>query len=145
MIIFVLSSVYVACVYLCKSVCNFFFCFFFFKQKTAYEMRISDWSSDVCSSDLLVVGGAVDFQQFVIIDVERHSSKPLLQPVTPAKAGAAVGPAAPVPRAMPACAGMTAEGHPYFLSSSTSENSASTTSSSALLSPASAEIGRAHV
>src|SRR3546814_11451739 len=31
--------------------CLFFF-FFFFKQKTAYEMRISDWSSDVCSSDL---------------------------------------------------------------------------------------------
>src|SRR3546814_12443784 len=30
----------------------FFFFFFFFKQKTAYEMRISDWSSDVCSSDL---------------------------------------------------------------------------------------------
>src|SRR3546814_16539864 len=29
------------------------FSFFFFKQKTAYEMRISDWSSDVCSSDLL--------------------------------------------------------------------------------------------
>src|SRR3546814_13817993 len=28
------------------------FCFFFFKQKTAYELRISDWSSDVCSSDL---------------------------------------------------------------------------------------------
>src|SRR3546814_10777009 len=33
----------------------FFMCFFFFKQKTAYEMRISDWSSDVCSSDLLAV------------------------------------------------------------------------------------------
>src|SRR3546814_2354233 len=31
--------------------CSYFF-FFFFKQKTAYEMRISDWSSDVCSSDL---------------------------------------------------------------------------------------------
>src|SRR3546814_316483 len=30
------------------------FSFFCFKQKTAYEMRISDWSSDVCSSDLLV-------------------------------------------------------------------------------------------
>src|SRR3546814_9722602 len=29
-------------------------CLFFFKQKTAYELRISDWSSDVCSSDLLV-------------------------------------------------------------------------------------------
>src|SRR3546814_21124002 len=32
------------------------FLFFFFKQKTAYDMRISDWSSDVCSSDL--TGGA---------------------------------------------------------------------------------------
>src|SRR3546814_15739155 len=32
------------------------FGFFFFKQKTAYEMRISDWSSDVCSSDLLLTG-----------------------------------------------------------------------------------------
>src|SRR3546814_1471251 len=32
------------------------FCFFFFKQKTAYEMRISDWSSDVCSSDLSPAG-----------------------------------------------------------------------------------------
>src|SRR3546814_10407990 len=31
--------------------------FFFFKQKTAYEMRISDWSSDVCSSDLGFQGG----------------------------------------------------------------------------------------
>src|SRR3546814_2669042 len=37
-------------------VVEYFLClllfFFFFKQKTAYEMRISDWSSDVCSSDL---------------------------------------------------------------------------------------------
>src|SRR3546814_9247096 len=33
-----------------------YFCFFFFKQKTAYEMRISDWSSDVCSSDLSTPG-----------------------------------------------------------------------------------------
>src|SRR3546814_6378770 len=34
-------------------VCYFVLCVvFFFKQKTAYEMRISDWSSDVCSSDL---------------------------------------------------------------------------------------------
>src|SRR3546814_4721463 len=31
--------------------------FFFFKQKTAYEMRISDWSSDVCSSDLKADAG----------------------------------------------------------------------------------------
>src|SRR3546814_1094823 len=36
--------------------CIFVHCFFFFfKQKTAYEMRISDWSSDVCSSDLLAI------------------------------------------------------------------------------------------
>src|SRR3546814_1660951 len=35
--------------------------FFFFKQKTAYEMRISDWSSDVCSSDLVSGGkGAIN-------------------------------------------------------------------------------------
>src|SRR3546814_13614508 len=33
--------------------------FFFFKQKTAYEMRISDWSSDVCSSDLALIS-AID-------------------------------------------------------------------------------------
>src|SRR3546814_15082382 len=37
------------CIYLYVSL---FMIFFFFKQKTAYEMRISDWSSDVCSSDL---------------------------------------------------------------------------------------------
>src|SRR3546814_3551909 len=35
-------------------------CFFFFKQKTAYEVRISDWSSDVCSSDLDVAELAVE-------------------------------------------------------------------------------------
>src|SRR3546814_1884747 len=38
--------------------------FFFFKQKTAYEMRISDWSSDVCSSDLQF-GRAVGVDQDV--------------------------------------------------------------------------------
>src|SRR3546814_2204207 len=44
---------------LCRDLCHILFCvtvifmFFFFKQKTAYEMRISDWSSDVCSSDLI--------------------------------------------------------------------------------------------
>src|SRR3546814_1051873 len=37
------------------------FCCFFFKQKTAYEMRISDWSSDVCSSDLHLGQGLVAF------------------------------------------------------------------------------------
>src|SRR3546814_6391947 len=45
---FLLSCSYCASV----EVCVAFFVFFFFKQKTAYEMRISDGSSDVCSSDL---------------------------------------------------------------------------------------------
>src|SRR3546814_6847478 len=47
--------------------------FFFFKQKTAYEMRISDWSSDVCSSDLqIVVGrkiGRLDDEDVLAADV----------------------------------------------------------------------------
>src|SRR3546814_4413056 len=43
-------ALYVFCVVV--SLRFFSFIFFFFKQKTAYEMRISDWSSDVCSSDL---------------------------------------------------------------------------------------------
>src|SRR3546814_14415751 len=42
-------------------------CVFFFKQKTAYEMRISDWSSDVCSSDLLDPG-----RRFGTHQVEQH-------------------------------------------------------------------------
>src|SRR3546814_6077282 len=36
-------------------------CIFFFKQKTAYEMRISDWSSDVCSSDLMPTDACIYF------------------------------------------------------------------------------------
>src|SRR3546814_2690679 len=39
--------------------------FFFFKQKTAYELRISDWSSDVCSSDL---AGIVVNNNIILID-----------------------------------------------------------------------------
>src|SRR3546814_7219842 len=38
----------------------YFFCLCFFKQKTAYEMRISDWSSDLCSSDLILAIQRVD-------------------------------------------------------------------------------------
>src|SRR3546814_10512360 len=40
---------YTGIIYMCV---DLLILFFFFKQKTAYEMRISDWSSDVCSSDL---------------------------------------------------------------------------------------------
>src|SRR3546814_1942440 len=56
---------------------------FFFKQKTAYEMRISDWSSDVCSSDLSLAGWlehgiALGNQQHIaLIDVNRADSRKL--------------------------------------------------------------------
>src|SRR3546814_6931301 len=52
---------------LCYIVC--FVVFFFFKQKTAYEMRISDWSSDVCSSDLLL--------QEIFLSAVRKSGSPV--------------------------------------------------------------------
>src|SRR3546814_2968628 len=41
---------------------------FFFKQKTAYEMRISDWSSDVCSSDLTLTDGRPAFKEVVAFE-----------------------------------------------------------------------------
>src|SRR3546814_7122374 len=52
---------------------------FFFKQKTAYEMRISDWSSDVCSSDLIVrnpqkIRSVRDNAQFVMDIATEHGS-----------------------------------------------------------------------
>src|SRR3546814_244020 len=47
-----IDSFFIIC-YLCFCFCVLSVCFFFLKQKTAYEMRISDWSSDVCSSDLI--------------------------------------------------------------------------------------------
>src|SRR3546814_16305308 len=43
---------------------------FFFKQKTAYEMRISDWSSDVCSSDLLI-GQAGATREILVVGLAR--------------------------------------------------------------------------
>src|SRR3546814_18269438 len=43
-----------------------FLIFFFFKQKTAYEMRISDWSSDVCSSDLAGDTGSPEVQVAIL-------------------------------------------------------------------------------
>src|SRR3546814_966659 len=54
----------------------FLMCVFFFKQKTAYEMRISDWSSDVCSSDLqpLLVEGRVFRDRFRLAgDARRYT------------------------------------------------------------------------
>src|SRR3546814_5310097 len=51
-------------------------CIFFFKQKTAYDMRISDWSSDVCSSDLAAdgtVGADVGHLAAVAVDQRGHA------------------------------------------------------------------------
>src|SRR3546814_18188203 len=48
------------------------FIFFFFKQKTAYEMRISDWSSDVCSSDLFP--GDTAYEEYVTSDIQVKQS-----------------------------------------------------------------------
>src|SRR3546814_2669895 len=55
-----ISQMSVICLWIlfvCSVVISYDICFFF-KQKTAYEMRISDWSSDVCSSDLIDIGHA---------------------------------------------------------------------------------------
>src|SRR3546814_6980201 len=46
---------------------------FFFKQKTAYEMRISDWSSDVCSSDLPSALQPLEHRQILGAFVEEHA------------------------------------------------------------------------
>src|SRR3546814_6773177 len=54
--------------------------FFFFKQKTAYEMRISDWSSDVCSSDLSSSGGADSIHNLHIRGRRIKSQDCFLQP-----------------------------------------------------------------
>src|SRR3546814_5297762 len=51
--------------------CFLCFFFFFFKQKTAYEMRISDWSSDVCSSDLIGRGNERAEQVNLLADERR--------------------------------------------------------------------------
>ena len=42
--------------------------FFFFKQKTAYEIGTGDWSSDVCSSDLFCNCSLVTFHAYILID-----------------------------------------------------------------------------
>src|SRR3546814_5963882 len=51
------------CGFVCVCICVVFF----FKQKTAYDMRISDWSSDVCSSDLALTVGALGSLTFAVM------------------------------------------------------------------------------
>src|SRR3546814_5720350 len=52
--------------------------FFFFKQQTAYEMRISDWSSDVCSSDLFAAARPLTRHHDRSIREDRHDLSALL-------------------------------------------------------------------
>src|SRR3546814_4627799 len=59
--------------------------FFFFKQKTAYEMRISDWSSDVCSSDLLPEPGDHVWVRFLDGQPEKPIWEWGMQTITDAK------------------------------------------------------------
>src|SRR3546814_6905408 len=62
-------------IYVLDLVCSFFF----FKQKTAYEMRISDWSSDVCSSDLELydeIGDLFGLDQSVRDEVANYNGRP---------------------------------------------------------------------
>src|SRR3546814_19644210 len=63
-------------------------CFFFFKQKTAYEMRISDWSSDVCSSDLRAVTPNSDSRAARSFSMAAASPKPLIVTFAPSAANA---------------------------------------------------------
>src|SRR3546814_20616221 len=60
-----------------------FFYVFFFKQKTAYEMRISDWSSDVCSSDLLTANRVSPADRILDLGVQgiRHAHVRTLPPL----------------------------------------------------------------
>src|SRR3546814_3780705 len=51
---------------------DYFLLFFFFKQKTAYEMRISDWSSDVCSSDLKNLPRGRIIKDETLADIASH-------------------------------------------------------------------------
>src|SRR3546814_15146012 len=71
------------------------FCFFCFKQKTAYEMRISDWSSDVCSSDLH------SFRDHAQLAQRGGSAKSRIWRTTPCVAFTVACMAALVPQALP--------------------------------------------
>src|SRR3546814_17788554 len=99
--------------------------FFFFKQKTAYEMRISDWSSDVCSSDLRQhrhprpgIGQiAEDVALGAIVD--RDDMGPLPQPLPQAGGGSLIPlPQSPQPLRPPKhlpARNLLGEGHPLQL------------------------------
>src|SRR3546814_10024761 len=73
------------------------YCFvvFFFKQKTAYEMRISDWSSDVCSSDLCLIFIPISAGCFCDCLVS-HREQALLPQGSSAGTSLVIGPCSPL-------------------------------------------------
>src|SRR3546814_3315586 len=78
-----MSQIHFMCV-----VCGFYAysdIFFFFKQKTAYEMRISDWSSDVCSSDLHVATAEEALAEIEHDVVLHHQEEALVRRLVEAK------------------------------------------------------------
>src|SRR3546814_7853563 len=74
-LVFVLCYKHIRCCYL--------LIFFFFKQKTAYEMRISDWSSDVCSSDLKDVVRHANSCFFTMVSVNENGEPQIVRPLQP--------------------------------------------------------------
>src|SRR3546814_3488753 len=70
---------------------------FFFKQKTAYELRISDWSSDVCSSDLVAGRDAGTIGRPAVVDIaDEHAAGPVeAQPLGKARGEILTGEAGP--------------------------------------------------
>src|SRR3546814_3521454 len=68
--------------YACSGVVFAFYFFFFFKQKTAYEMRISDWSSDVCSSDLTYLPTVWPDLKWLGLPTSMSSSQRKLRPIS---------------------------------------------------------------
>src|SRR3546814_7404926 len=97
--------------------------FFFFKQKTAYEMRISDWSSDVCSSDLMSNANGIAATDGIDYFY--------LEDITESKASAA--------------SADISEAQAVIATSEAAAAQASSEMSAQLASPGYLEIGRAHV
>src|SRR3546814_7127693 len=77
---------------------------FFFKQKTAYEMRISDWSSDVCSSDLTGIVRAAGAANFLLARPwEEDDINPFTEAAAKRDAGEAVARSASLDDALRLC------------------------------------------
>src|SRR3546814_19600864 len=106
--------------------------FFFFKQKTAYEMRISDWSSDVCSSDLVAQGlnfvsvtnrigasGATACKQAAASGMGWRVAQDCDLGLTPAHGGGYPGSGLHVTLTPDHCPGLLALAHPTYSRSST--------------------------